>query len=298
MHPCTLGKRLNTLHLSRSAEQLVFSIEALLDWLDSDDSLRNPANLRNRSAALDRLETLLFDNAPSTLQDRANTLRTEFETLDAALYATIRDQVQAGNGAAALQPFLDDPDEDDTDRYDYRDELVSGVLQLDAPATASTGLEPDSVFYQPTPARHLFALLRQVTLDETDVLMDLGAGLGHVPLIVAACTPARCIGIEIEPAYVDIAERCAASLHLTNATFRCDDARDADFSTTTVFYLYTPFRGAMLRTVLDRLRHEAAKRPIRVCSYGPVTQTLVNEAWLAPVGDVSPSQLARFRSNG
>lgn len=258
--------------------------------------MREPAQLSARSTALDRLETLLFSDAPLPLQERAATLRAEFESIDATLYSTLRDQIRAGNGATALRLFIEDPDEDDSDRYDYRDELVSGVLQLDAPEAAAVDADPESVFYQPTPARHLFALLRKVPFGENDVLLDLGAGLGHVPLIVTACTPARCLGVEIEPAYVDIAERCAASLRLTRATFRCEDARTTDFSTATIFYFYTPFRGVMLRTVLDRLQREAAARAIRVCSYGPVTETLANVPWLTPTGNVPPSRLALFRS--
>src|SRR6185312_2094526 len=94
------------------------------------------------------------------------------------------------------------------DAYDWRDELVAGVLPFGEPGEASP-LPPEMVFYQPTPARHVFDLLDRLALDADDVLVDLGSGLGHVPLLTAICTPARGIGIEIEPVYVAPArKRC------------------------------------------------------------------------------------------
>jgi hypothetical protein len=36
----------------------------------------------------------------------------------------------------------------------------------------------------------------------------------------------------------------------------------------------------MLRQVLERIRAEAAKRPIRVCTHGPCTLEVAREAWL------------------
>ena len=40
-------------------------------------------------------------------------------------------------------------------------------------------------------------------------------------------------------------------LKLERVTFIQQDARAADFSGGTVFYLYTPFTGSILRSVLD-----------------------------------------------
>src|SRR6201999_1757176 len=127
------------------------------------------------------------------------------------------------------------------------------------------------VAYQPTPARHIFDLIRRTKLDAEDVFIDLGSGLGHVPLLIATCTKARAIGIELEPPYVECARRCARELNLTNANFLSEDVRETDLSSGTVFYLYTPFRGAILRTVLDQLHAQAKKLAIRVCTFGPCT---------------------------
>jgi predicted RNA methylase len=152
------------------------------------------------------------------------------------------------------------------------------------------------VFYQPTPARHIFDAIGRLSLDHSDVLVDLGSGLGHVPLLAGICSKARCVGIELEAAYVACARQCAKALNLANVSFIQQDVRSADFTDGTVFYLYTPFTGTMLRTVLERLRQEAAKRPIRVCTLGPCTLEVANEVWLRPIGGLYADQVAVFSS--
>ena len=180
--------------------------------------------------------------------------------------------------------------------YDYLDELIGGVFEFEEPEDREISREPEIVFYQPTPARHIFHMIGLASLTASDVLVDLGSGLGHVPLLVSICTPARSIGIEMETAYVERARQCAERLNLDRVAFLQQDARAADFSTGTVFYLYTPFTGSILRTVLDRLRREAASRPIRICTYGPCTSVIAVEPWLEASAVPEPDQIALFSS--
>jgi hypothetical protein len=69
---------------------------------------------------------------------------------------------------------------------------------------------------------------------------------------------------------------------LGRVLFAEQDAREADFSTGTVFYFYTPFTGSILRAVLDLLRKEATTRRIKVCAFGPCAGDVAGEAWLGP----------------
>jgi hypothetical protein len=85
-------------------------------------------------------------------------------------------------------------------------------------------------------------------------------------------------------------------LRLSNAKFLSSDVRDADLSSGTVFYLYTPFRGSILREVLDRLRAEADTREIRVCTFGPCTPIVAEEIWLSP-GARESGRVSVFRSH-
>jgi len=150
--------------------------------------------------------------------------------------------------------------------------------------------------YQPTPARHIFDLIRRISLTDHDSLIDIGAGLGQVTLMASICTNAVCTGIELEPSYVESARQGAHSLNLKNANFIQADARLADLSRGTVFYLYTPFRGATLREVLNSLRQQATTREIRICTFGPCTGAVAEEPWLSAIGPVETDRIAAFRS--
>lgn len=280
-------------------------IETLHAWmgaLERDRSLLEPERLRQRLDVLDRLENYLV-GAPREYQERIRTLSAELEEANQRLYRSIRQEIRRGAGAEKLFEWARAADSDalaepgiDGERYDHLDALLSGVLQMDAPASDVAELHEEMVFYQPTPARHIFELIRRAKISGRDVLIDLGSGLGHVPLLVAICTGARCIGIEWEAAYVDCARRCASALNLSDVTFIRQDAREADLSTGTVFYLYTPFKGTMLREMLAALGREAITREIRVCTLGPCTEIVAREPWLERRDASGADTLAVFRS--
>ncbi|GAA0710180.1 hypothetical protein [Dokdonella soli] len=281
-------------------------LHTYISELERDRSLLEPSRLRERIDALDRMETYLTcglhqhcDAEPGSeggIRDKIETVCARLEAANHRLCQTIRAEIRSGKGACKLLEWAPAPDDRvDGEGYDHLDALVSGVLQIDEPAEVAE-LVAEMVFYQPTPARHIFDFIDRVELRERDVLIDLGAGLGHVPLLAAICTDARCIGVEREAAYVDCARRCAKALNLNNATFVQQDARMADLSAGTVFYLYTPFTGAMLSQMLHLLRREAADREIRICTLGPCTPTVAREPWLEVVGTQEVDRPSVFRS--
>jgi hypothetical protein len=180
--------------------------------------------------------------------------------------------------------------------YDYLDELISGALQFEEPKGGYVQRDSDMVFYQPTPARHIFYMIALTALTASDVLVDLGSGLGHVPLLVSMCTGAFSVGIEVEASYVERARQCAQRLNLNRVKFIQQDARAADLSGGTVFYLYTPFTGSALRCVLNLLRREAATRRIRICTYGPCTSVVAEEPWLVATAAPATDRIAVFSS--
>jgi hypothetical protein len=71
--------------------------------------------------------------------------------------------------------------------------------------------------------------------------------------------------------------------------------READLSSGTVFYLYTPFLGSIL-AVLDRVRREAASLAIRICSYGPIAPVIAQEQWLQAASAPQTDRITLFRS--
>lgn len=252
----------------------------------------NPERIRERLALLDRLDA--FFNAESTvghqateIETRARHLAARLEEANRAQYEAIRIEIRSGLRPELLLQWGKSrrkthgiSDASHALGYDDLDELVSGILRFDEPDESGIVPEPEKVRYQPTPARLIFDLLEETALTADDVLVDLGSGLGHVPLLASMCTPARSVGIEIEEKYVERAQSCAHGLNLVRAAFVRQDVREADLASGTVFYLYTPFEGSILRRVLDRLRDLAGKRRFRVCTYGPSTVTVAKEPWL------------------
>jgi SAM-dependent methyltransferase len=236
------------------------------------------------------------------LYQKATALQTQLEAIDEQLYSTIRQDINTGFGSRllthwlpALAPGFRASSEDG---YDYLDDLVTGVLAYDTPAAPVSALTHEMVSYQPTPARHIFDLLARLDLSSGDILMDIGCGLGNVPLLTAACTSARAIGIEYEPAYVASARTSARRLNLSNVEFRREDARVTDLARATVFYLYTPFAGSMLHEMIAVLRTEAERREFRICTLGPCVNSFLSEDWPIPTGPTNPSSITVFRTSG
>lgn len=278
-------------------------LQSLIDECARDHALHEPDRLRQRIEMLDRLEEALIDVPGDTeLEHRARRIYDELDRINRAIYRDIRETIQQGDGAATLRRWLPVPLFDEPfsgyagESYDYLDALVSGVLQFDEPGDDIAALAPEMVFYQPTPARLAFDLIERLALNQDDVLIDLGSGLGHVPLLAAICSKATCFGVELEPAYVACARRCANALKLPHAGFVAEDVRETDFSGGTVFYLYTPFTGSLLRGVLDRLAEEAASRRIRVCTLGPCTSVVAGEPWLRSIGTSCADRITVFQS--
>ena len=273
---------------------------ACIEAIERDASLHRPERLSERIEAMDRLDTLLAGDENSPLGERVASLLARLEAANQAVYRDIRTAIRDGAGRTAMREWMHAlartvrmPHDDNS--YDALDMLLAGVLALDEPAGAGAPLPADMVFYQPTPARHILDLVDRAALDAADVLVDLGSGLGHVPLLASICTGACGIGIERDAAHVACARRCAASLGL-HVDFIAQDARMADLSAGTVFYLYTPFGGPVLRRVLNMLKHEAATRAIRVATLGPCTATVADEPWLLPAGVPQPDRVALFHS--
>jgi hypothetical protein len=308
-------------------------LQRFVGQLEKDLALLKPDRLRQRLEALDKLDAYFPEmarseihrpeihgseiggpeirgpqmqgdeiNSPGAagLARRAKFIRDRLESQNRELYEAIRDEVRRGQGRLALLRWVELPREYANAAsgmgFDFRDDLISGVLQLEQPEDGQLGREAEMVFYQPTPARHIFNLIGLTALAAEDVFVDIGSGLGHVPLLISICTDARAIGIELEGAYVERARQCAERLNLERVALFEQDARVADYSGGTVFYFYTPFSGAMFEAVLDRLEHEAASRRIRICAYGPSTSVIADEPWLRATSTPETDRITVFHS--
>jgi hypothetical protein len=279
----------------------------MLTELERDGSLFEAGHFQLRLDVLDRLEAAISfaesDALGTELVQRARGFAARLEATNAELYRSVRAGIQRRQCPALFTLFLAQFQlEVEAGRwprrngYDFLDELIAGVFAFDEPAEDHVEARFENVFYQPTPARHVFALIASGAISSDDVFVDLGSGLGHGAMLVSICTGARCVGVELEPAFVAAARECAQRLGLRRVTFVEQDAREADFSRGTVFYLYTPFTGSILRKVMASLRAEAARRAIKVCAFGPCAEPVAKEKWLESTAAAEADQVAVFVS--
>lgn len=274
-------------------------LQKLLLAMAPATDLPGAAGFTRRCDAIDLLELHLADfsnphtatqtERASALHHQAWALHRRLQQVNAATVQALRQEIAAGRRLpgdllSELQQYCVTPPWHETDgnlEYDSLDVLVSGLLGTDLLLDgAPTESLPEMVPYQPTPARIILEIVEQTNLNPRDVFVDVGSGLGVVATLVSLLSGAAAIGIEVQPSYCRHAEEGGRRLNLSNVRFVCQDARQADFSVGTVFYMYTPFKGAMLQQVLDRLFAEGRRRSIRLCTYGPILSEAVERATL------------------
>ena len=276
----------------------------LVEQLESDPPLFAPDCLRTRIEVLDQLDLYLGTSRSEhaglvPLYSRATAIRARLEAANSAVYQSMRSEIQQDSCASRLARWIHDNASHPPApglSYDGLDDVISGVLQLQTPEVSRATPHPDMVFYQPTPARHILDLISLCRFSSADVLVDIGSGLGHVPLLVSILTGIETIGIELEASYFETAQDCARRLRLDRVTFIHGDAREADLSAGTAFYLYTPFTGNMLSRVVGRLWREASRRPIRIATLGPCTETFAKESWLKSCSLPNAGRITLFQS--
>jgi precorrin-6B methylase 2 len=101
------------------------------------------------------------------------------------------------------------------------------------------GQESRDSVWVPTPERVIRRMLQMADTTSRDLVVDLGAGDGRIPIYAAKHFSARAIGVELEGNLVRLARREAASQGVSHlATFLQEDLFKADLSRATVIALY------------------------------------------------------------
>jgi hypothetical protein len=278
-------------------------IEARLSAFERDPQLFAARHFAARAVALDAIQQVyqflqLFQRDTQwgryrrSLTQQAKALERRLRQADADFFQTLRHQIRTGQRSAqTLRELFDRHTRYRPGRlaqvhrgYDALDALVHGLLRADTapPTTDSRDLEMTP--YEPTPSRVILDLADQTQLRADDVFYDLGSGLGHVTLLVNLLTGAASHGIEIEAAYCQHAQRCAEELGLSVVSFENRDARQADYRGGTVFFIYTPFTGQVLESVLAALACEARRRPFTIGAYGACSAEVAKQSWVRRSG--------------
>ncbi|MBS1523365.1 MAG: class I SAM-dependent methyltransferase [Bacteroidetes bacterium] len=276
-------------------------IKAHIKNIKNNSLLYDEKNFDARTDAIDFLEFHILDqiealrsvepdqNKLTELQHQANKLKSQLEEIDNELFQKLQKEIRqkkySGRGFDAMvrKHVNFENCSGDEEGYDNLDIFINRLLSVEGMPEQSRPLEREMVFYQKTPAKIVFDLIRDAGFTKDDVLFDIGSGLGQVVMLVNLLAGIRTLGVEFDPAFCRYSEKCVSMLSLKNVDFINADARETDYSLGTVFFMYTPFRGKMLQDVLEILRKESLKREIRIISYGPCTPEVTAQDWLHSV---------------
>lgn len=279
----------------------ISGIKACLDAIDQSSVFVNKINFNERVEAIDfieyhvlgQIELILQKTSPTdqltSLKDHAESVRSRLEKVNAALFESLRENIRnkkyTGNDLRNLLheyvgADLNPGGQRKVIGYDNLDIFLNGLSSFLPVPEAIRSLEPEMVYYQKTPGRIILELVEKAKFTKGDVFFDLGSGLGQVGILVNLLSDVRTKGIEFEPAFCHYASACATQLNLPDVSFINADAREANYSDGTVFFMYTPFEGKMLQTVLEILKSESRSRKIRIFTYGPCTTQVTAQDWL------------------
>lgn len=274
-------------------------IEARLTAFERDRRLYEQGNFAARAMALDAIQQVYqllhlhqrnaqWGRYHSALRQQATVLEARLRQADADFLQTLRGQIRSGEyTAVTLRNLFDRYTRYRPGRagqihrgYDALDALVQGLMRADQAPMSAECRDVEMVGYEPTPARAVLDLIDRVQLTADDVLYDIGAGLGHVPIMVHLLTGATVRGVEIEASYCRHAQRCVEELNLSRTCFINCDAREVDYADGSVFFMYTPFSGELLQTVLSTLSNVARCHPFTLCTFGACSFEAVKQPWL------------------
>lgn len=149
-----------------------------------------------------------------------------------------------------------------------RDAWLDRVLGIDEIPDDGPDLPRGCVPYLPCAVDTLLRLAQHAEVQDTDVFVDIGAGLGRSAVLMHLLTGASAIGVEVQPGLVQAARSLTSSLNVSGVSVLEGDAARLIGTITrgTVFFLYCPFSGDRLEQVLDGIEPIARTRPIRICS--------------------------------
>lgn len=232
----------------------------------------------------------LDDPRARGLEERLRVLSGRLVALDEAEFAPLRAALLPTRpGRASFEAALARVPAYEWDAFTER---LLGIHEVPA---ATQQRDADMIKYQATPLASILELLPLLGSD--DVLFDLGAGLGKVPMLVAWLSGVRAVGVEFEPAYVAHARSRAEALGIEGVRFEQGDAREAAYAEGTFFYFFFPFDGEVMTAVLDRIRAHTRGRSIRLGALHRAVLRFDQEDWLEREAGFT-SGLAIYRSRG
>lgn len=249
-----------------SAAPTLSDLRALIDGGDADDRAFVDAEIRRRHARAPddrtRLELGTLCDAVREAADRE--------------HAKARQEIATGSlQGARLRTLIEK-----VPRF-ARDHFVEELLGIAYPPLDEPQSQPELVHYAPSGIEEILHAFATVKLGPGDRFVDLGSGLGKVSLLARLLTGAEARGIELDATLVAGARSAALVLSLEDVRFEVGDARDASLEEDDVIFMYVPFVGSVLATVIARIEATNRGRRRFVCA-APIDRD--RHLWLTPVG--------------
>jgi len=299
---------------TRLREEILSEIEKIR----SDQTLLEEKNFNARLEAIDYLEFHVIERLHALIESRDTTgqmnvlkeyaqkVKDHLEEVNNKVFLFFCKKIQEGHKGKVLMELMDEYFDgninafihQDITGYDHLDIFLNGILTDQIPPGETKEREAEMVYYQKTPARIILAFIERAAFGSQDVFFDLGSGLGQVTILVNLLSCVISKGVEFEPAFCIYAKTTTDNLYISDVEFIHSDARYTDYSSGTVFFMYSPFEGKMLLEVMQNLQGEAKKRRIRIFTYGPCSGELAKKNWLIKEYGVrySSGEFCEFRS--
>jgi hypothetical protein len=287
----------------------------LAEWerIQQDQTLRQPENLLQRAQASNFVDYLrqiarARRHQPEViaLYKQALAYQQEWQSLNERLFAQFHYQIRDHTWRGPRLRTEFDRFTDYSAPYfgqahfaaDGLDLLVRGIWESQPLPAESQVPQAEMVHFERSPARILLELIDRLSPRPTDHFYDIGAGLGGVLFLIHSLTGIQVTGIEYQASYCAYATARAEELGLTGVEIVQEDAQAHDYAEGTIFFLFTPFRGRLLQTVLERIQCTTADHPITIGAYGPCARVVAQQPWLQALDDHAGHEykLALFRS--
>ncbi len=272
------------------------------DELRTSPHLFDAPNFRARKEARDFLQilaSLKYPDAPE-LSENARDFLDELLDYDQNLWDEFRQRLLNKRPAplafrAWLLPFSSYTEKSwalPHHGYEDLDFLLDGILLPEPQPRPSLPPAYGMVRYEPTPASVILELTERIHFSPNDIFYDLGSGLGKVTALVHLLTGVQSVGVEYQPEFCIYAEQQAQNLGLQKVRYINVDARSLAYNDASIFFLFNPFGGEIFETVLEKIRVQAQKREIKICSYGAASQPLSELNWLKEEAPLAQEEMS------
>ncbi|MFZ2639456.1 MAG: class I SAM-dependent methyltransferase [Verrucomicrobiia bacterium] len=153
------------------------------------------------------------------------------------------------------------------DSFGHANDMRHGIETESVDSFRFRDVCADAARYEAVPYWLLKRIVQVVKPCPEDVFFDIGCGKGRALAMFALCPIRKCVGVEIDPALAQVAERNAASLkgRVASIEIRTENAAETDYSSGTIYFMFNPFGAATLDAVLKQIRESLVKQPRKIC---------------------------------